>query len=261
MVVDVVSAGSLVVVPLPMGVCSVVWILEAGTYEGGGYFRFLIMDGYLPVLPAEKDLADLQVAASPGGVLPGRENVWKGCFFGDIPADFIVVGTRTLPPPEHPVFAGEGAMVFQGGEGLRGELHRSWRLIHDRPALEAEWAKADAERERRAEERRRTRTLPQMLRERIFASWSSMWPPRVVKDARRIFRDATRDLIALQAKGTKRQRTEVLKRIVTELNALDDVEGCIETVEREEIVARIDTLAALVGLSNEDEDLTGHRDW
>ena len=261
MKVDVVSAESLVAIPLPNGVCSVIWILEAGTYEDGGYFRFLIMDGDLPAIPPKEDLAALHVAASPGGAFPGREDVWKGCFFGDVPADFIVVGARTLPPPGHPVFAGEGAMVFQGGEGLRAELHRSWRLIHDRPALEAEWAKADAQRERRAEERRRTRTLPQMLRERIFATWSSMWPPRVVKEARRIVRDATRDLIVLQAKGTKRQRTSVLKRIVTELNALDDVEGFIETVEREEIVARIDALAALVGLSNEDEALTGHRDW
>ena len=53
----------------------------------------------------------------------------------------------------------------------------------------------------------------------------------------------------------------VLKRIVSELNALDDKEGCIETVEREQIVARIEALAGLVGISNEGEMLTGHRDW
>jgi len=52
-----------------------------------------------------------------------------------------------------------------------------------------------------------------------------------------------------------------LKRVVSELNALDDKEGCIETVEREQIVARIEALAALVGVSNEDEKLTGHRNW
>ena len=52
-----------------------------------------------------------------------------------------------------------------------------------------------------------------------------------------------------------------MKRVVSELNALDDKEGCIETVEREQIVARIEALAALVGVSNEDEKLTGHRNW
>jgi len=82
-----------------------------------------------------------------------------------------------------------------------------------------------------------------------------------LREARRIFHDATRDLITLQAKGTKRQRTAVLKRIVTELNALYDTEGCIETVEREAVILRIEELASLVGVSNEDEKLTGHRDW
>jgi len=256
-----VEPGSLVVVPLPNGTYSVIWILEALTYEGSGHFRFLIMEGFLPATPKKEDLPDLRLAEAPGGAFPGRENVWKGCFFGDLPNDFTVVGKRTLPPKGHPLFAGEGTMVFQGGEDTRAQLYLAWRLIHDRPALEAEWARSDAERQKVTDERRRTRTLPRMLRERVFPSWAKTWPPRVVREGRRIFRDGTRDLIALQEKGTKRQRTAVLKRIVTELNALYDKEGCIETVEREEIVARIEALAALVGLSNEGETLTGHRDW
>jgi len=168
---------------------------------------------------------------------------------------------RTVPPEDDPLRAAEGTTVFQGAEHVRAELHTAWRLIHDRPALEVEWARAQEAREQRAAERQRTRTLPKMLREKIFASWSEMWPPRVVREVRRIFRDATRDLIPLQAKGTKRQRTAVLKRIVTELNALYDREGCIETVEREAVIRRIEELAALVGVSNEEEKLTGHRDW
>lgn len=256
-----VEPGSLVVVPLPNGTYSVIWILEAGTYEGSGHFQFLIMEGFFPAIPRREDLPALRLAEDSDGAVPGRENVWKGCFFGELPNDFTVVGKRALPPKGHPFFAGEGTMVFQGGEDTRTQLYRAWRLIHDRPALEAEWARSDAERHRVDDERRRTRTLPRMLRERVFSSWAEMWTPRVVREARRIFRDGTRDLIALQEKGTKRQRTAVLKRIVTELNVLDDKEGCIETVEREEIVARIEALAALVGLSNVGETLTGHRDW
>jgi len=255
-----VEPGSLLVVPLPNGIYSVIWLLEAGEYDGSGHVRFLIMDGFLPGIPDQKDLAHLRLAQNPGGALPGRENVWKGCFFGELPSDFTVVGARALPAQGHPFFEAEGTMVFQSGEDTRLQLHRSWRLIHDRPALEAEWGKA-AERHKAAREQRRTRTLPQLLRERVFPSWSERWPTRVVREARRIFRDATSDLIALQEKGTKRQRARVLKHIVTEFNALDDKEGCIETVEREEIVSRIEALATLVGLSNEDETLTGHRDW
>jgi hypothetical protein len=258
---NAVKPGCLVAVPLPNGSWSVLWILEAGTYEAKGYFQFLIMEGFHPAIPDTEQLAALRVAECPGRAFPGRENAWKACVFSDLPNDFAVVGQRTPPREDHPFFAAEGTMVFQDAKHCRAELFRQWRFVHDRPALEAEWARADVERQNRAEERRRTLTLPKMLREPVFASWSDRWSPSVVREARRIFRDATRELIALEEEGTKRQRSAVLRRIVSELNALDDREGCIETVEREEIVARIEALAALVGISNEDEKLTGHRDW
>lgn len=103
-------------------------------------------------------------------------------------------------------------------------------------------------------------TLTKMLRVPLFRRGSAHGAARVVREAQRIFRDATKELIGLES-GTNRERTKVLKRITTELNALDDANGFIETVEREQIVARIEELAALVGLSNRDEKLTGHRDW
>jgi hypothetical protein len=261
-----VASGSLVAIPLPSGTYRILWMLEAGTYEGfgslngQGYFSFVILDGFLPAIPAKDELPALRMAERRGA-LSGQLIAWKGCFFGDIPDDFMVVGARPAPAECDPLLAAEGKMVFQNAEHARAELHNAWRMIHDRPALEAEWTLAREAREQRAAERARTRTLPKMLREKLFASWSEMCPPRVLRKVRRIFRDATRDLIVLQAKGTKRQRTAVLKRIVTELNTLDDKEGCIETVEREAIVQRVEELAALVGVSNDEEELTGHRDW
>src|SRR6187549_825316 len=121
-----VKPGSLLVVPLPNANYCVIWILEAGTYEASGYFQFLIMAGFLPAIPGHKELADLQPAESPGGAFPGRANVWKGCFFGDMPTDFTVVGERSLPPSDHPFFAEGGTMVFQGGEDTRAQLYQSW---------------------------------------------------------------------------------------------------------------------------------------
>ena len=85
------------------------------------------MEGYFPAIPTKDDLANLRVAVSPDGAFPGRENVWKGCFFGDVPNDFTIVGEPTLPPNGHPLFAAEGTMVFQGGEDTRAQLYRSWR--------------------------------------------------------------------------------------------------------------------------------------
>jgi hypothetical protein len=99
-----------------------------------------------------------------------------------------------------------------------------------------------------------------MLREPLFSRGSARDAAHVVREAQRIFRTATKELIGLVS-GTRRERTKVLKRITTELNALDDQTGFIQTVEREQLVTRIEELAALVGISNQDEKLTGHRDW
>ena len=55
--------------------------------------------------------------------------------------------------------------------------------------------------------------------------------------------------------------TAVLEKIVDDLNELDDPIGFVETVEREELVLRIEELASLVGLDNQTEKLTSHRDW
>jgi hypothetical protein len=265
---DALKPASLVAVPLPNGSYAVLWMLEIDSVaelrrkKPRAYFNFVIMEGFQAAIPTATQLAALRVAEHPHpNGLPGRANIWKGCFFDDPPHDFTVIGTRALPAKTDVLFAYEGTMVFQGGEGCRAELFRTWRWLYDRPALEAEWAAADVKRDERADARRKALTLPKMRDEKPFASWSKMWPASAVKEVRRIFRDATASLIVLQHGGTARQRTAVLKRITSELNKLYDKEGCIETVECHQLVARIEDLAGLVGVSNKNERLTGHRDW
>jgi hypothetical protein len=241
-----------------------IWVLEVGVLQVGKppYCTFHVMAGFWPALPGPDQVAAMRPSEQPhpGGLLPGYENVWKGWSQGAVPEDFAIVGQRALSAKERAsVENASGTMVFQDGEHLRSELYRHWRWIHDREALEAEWARASAAREARAAERRTTLTLPKLLRERLFAS--APWRPSVLRDVRRVFRDAIRELIALEKGGTKRRRIAALKRIVSDLNALDDGEGFIETPEREAFVARIEELARLVGVDNEDERLTGHRDW
>src|SRR5262249_53591984 len=157
---------------------------------------------------------------------------FKGWFSGKIPADFVVRARVELPPRVQRLAAPSGTMIFQSAEDFRRTLHEQRRWLHDRPALEAEWAERDAKYEaqerEREQKRRETVTLPKMLRERPFSSWLELWPARAVREARRIFRVATADLIALGTRAPKAKRTAVLRRIVTELNALYDREGCIE---------------------------------
>jgi hypothetical protein len=254
------ASGDLVAMQLRPGVFGLIWIISASAEFG---FEMLVMDGYWPTLPTSNDLRGAQPAPSQRfDLLPEYRDVWKAWFGGRVPADFHVVGNRAPSAKEKGYIEIHiGKMNYETAETLRHELHQSWRLKHDRKAIEAERAAADAQRKERATPRRRKLALEKMLRERIFASWTRIWPPHVVREARRIFRDATKELIALDRRGTKRERDKVLKRITSEFNALYDKEGCIETDEREEIVARVEDLAHLVGTTNADERLTGHRDW
>jgi hypothetical protein len=247
------AAGDLVAVPLENGRFAMIWIIETDLDRN---INFLVMDGFWDVLPGARTVAAARASKSSSPDL-ASDDVWKGWFRGAVPSDFTVIGQRAPSKKEIGyVTNGSGTMIFGTAKRLCDELHRTWRLKHDRRAIEAEWAAAATAREQRVSDRRKAMTLQTLLREPLFGRTAT----RVVREAQRIFRDATNDLIKLEG-ATKRERTKVLKRITTELNALDDKTGFIETVEREKIVARIEELAALVGISNQDEKLTGHREW
>jgi hypothetical protein len=255
---------SLVAVPLPNGAYALMWVMEVlrMSPRAAPSYSFFVMDGFWQETPRATalDRAKPWRRKDDPSLLPDQDDRWKGWFQGRIPPDFAIVGRRKPSAAERAIAAeGSGTMVFQDAEQLRSTLHREWRLLHDREAIEAEWARASEKRARAVEARRRGLTLGKMLREKPFAR--AAWSPRIVREVRRIFRDATRALMDLDAKGTSRQRSAALRRIVTELNALDDPEGFIETPEREAFVARVEELARLVGLSNAGEKLTGHRDW
>ena len=253
------SAGDRVAVPIANGRFALIWILEADLDRN---VTFLVMDGFWDTVPDARRVAAARPSkASKEDLVLGYDDVWKGWFRGGIPADFTVVGKRA-PSKKEIGYAKNlsGTMVFGTAKRLRDELSSTWRLKHDRRRVESEWAAAEAVRENREAKRRKSMTLAKLLRSPLFKSGSARGAARVVREVELIFRDATKELIGL-ARGTKRDRTKVLKRITTELNALDDRTGLIETGEREQIVARIEDLATLVGLSNRDEVLTGHRDW
>lgn len=252
------SAGDLIAVPLRAGLYGLVWIVEVE----GRSVRLIVMAGTWATLPSAVAATKTRPARARGPRLPGYGPHWKGWLQGKLPADFICVGQRTPPAAIRAAIAqSPGTMIFGTGERLRLELLTAWRFEHEREAITAEWAAAAAAHATKDASRRAQLTLPKMLRERAFASWKGARSPSEIRRVRAIFRTATTALIGLEASGTKAQRRRVLRGIVTELNALYDETGCIESVERDDVVERIEQLAALVGLSNDDEQLTGHRDW
>ncbi len=260
------TVGNLLAIPMPNGFYAATWVL--GLHEPyrdvrgrlvKGSVYFVVLEGHWKSLPTATDLAKARFAKSEGSHHANDD--WKGCFWGPIPADFVVAGTKAPTKAALALVAeASGTMVFQNAEHLRSELFKHWRLEHDRAAVEEEWRLADSARAARIAERKANLTLPQMLKEKPFAHWRDHWPVSVVRRARAIFSEATKALIDLDG-GTKRQKTAILKGITTQMNALYDETGCIETGEASEVIARVEQLATLVGLSNDDEVLTGHRDW
>jgi hypothetical protein len=224
-------------------------------------YTFLVLDGFWRSPPDAPKLLPLAPMTGPYS----DEDEWKAWFKGPWPSDFVVVGRRTLTRAERALAVDSGTMVFQSAKDFADELFQQWRWLNEREALEAEESRARARREvKQREEARAGRkglSLARMARERPFHDWSEHWPRSVVVEARRIFRQATRDLMALERDAGREERASVLRRIVDEFNALDARRGCIETGEREQIIDRIEELASLVGLKNTREALTGHRDW
>lgn len=259
------TVGSLLAIPMPNGLYAAVWVLGlAEPFRMGrklveNQVSFLVLEGHWDASPTVAQLSKARIARSEGSHHATDE--WKGCFWGPVPADFVVSGAKAPTNTALALVAeGSGTMVFQNAEHLRSELFKHWRVEHDRAAVEEEWRLADAARIARIAERKAKMTLPEMLKEKPFAHWREHWPVSVVRRARAIFGEATKALLALEA-GTKRQKTAILKGIVTQFNALYDETGCMETGEATEVISRVEQLARLVGLSNDDEVLTGHRDW
>ncbi len=182
--------------------------------------------------------------------LPGAPPISKFSINKPFGPDAVLVTTRELTELDR-VWGSQaiGSMICGDFASLKEELRTLWELVDHAPAPE----------EVRAAKPRGS--LAAMTKEVLFRDWLEQWPASVVTRARAIFREATLELRSLEAKGTPAQRKRVLKGVVTAFNALDEKAGCIETGEAEQIVERVEELAELVGLSNDDEALTGHRDW
>lgn len=252
------QVGDLFVVPLRVGGFGAAVVIDA---EGG--YTFLVADAFWNERPVAQELREFREMALPFGQqpLPGRAGVFKGWFEGVVPPDFEVLLNRPLTNHQQSLCGPEGTMVFQSARDFARTLSDQWRWLHDRAAYEQELAQRAAQAESARARRRSNLSLETMQREMFFTGWAGRWPEERLAEARRIFSDATAQLIALRERGTPRKRSAVIQKIVEAFNRLDNETGLVESVERDAIVERIEELAALVGLDNTGEKLTRRRAW
>jgi hypothetical protein len=249
------AQGDVFAIPLANGKFGAAVLIEAGRE-----FRFVVLDGFWGSLPTYEEASSMDVMSM---YETGRDEVFKGWFRAPFPESFVLLGRVSLETNELQTYLNpSGTMVFGTGARFAQTLLERWRWRFDREALVAEMERRRVAYEKKERKRRENRSLKTMLRERPFAHWAEQWPRSAVNNAHRIVREAARELIALEgAPDAKAQRIAVLKRIVDDFNGLYDRTGCIETQEAGEIVDWVEQLASRVGLSNENEELTGHRRW
>jgi hypothetical protein len=222
------------------------------------------LDGFWDQLPTFEEVAASRVMGQPFGPRKQllHEDVYRGWFDGPFPTEFVILTARPLMAEEMALAKPQGTMVFQDPSHFAAALLEQWRWLFDRDALKSEWEQHRMALEAKEQSRLDKLSLSRILRERPFVHWSDMWPKAVVREAHLIFRDATNKLVELEGRSDSgTEKVEALKGIVDDFNNLYDKTGCIESTERHEIVQRIKELASLVGVANDDEELTGHRIW
>tara|TARA_R110002072_G_scaffold297438_2_gene470291 strand:- start:72 stop:896 length:825 start_codon:yes stop_codon:yes gene_type:complete len=265
------NVGDVFTVPLPRGWWGAARLYEVSPGEGerdAPSFKFLVLDGFWQRLPTAADVRECPLLRGPFEQWKNSHHKpeWLGWFSERWPDTFLVVTRGRLSSADLERGSDySGTVCYQSALGFKEHLHAHWRWVHEREALEADWKRSLERRTARsrakAKARREGLSLAKLARERPFGHWKEVWSSEVVAETRRIFRVATRELIALEEGARKKEREAVIRHVVDSFNDLDAREACIETSEREQIIDRIEELARLVGLRNTNERLTGHRDW
>jgi hypothetical protein len=104
-------------------------------------------------------------------------------------------------------------------------------------------------------------SLEDLRRRTPFAEWAEYVEPATLRRARSIIRGTIDALIELGPHAPEPLRMDEFHHCVECFNMLEEEEGCIETIEREDICELISELAALVDLDDYGEALTSRRDW
>lgn len=152
------------------------------------------------------------------------------------------------------------------------EAEGEWRWKHDREALIAETALAEARgaaeeaaREARYRDRIQGLTWDQLLAEAHFANWSPSPPyppPDFTEGARAAILAACRDLRDLGPKPRRGDVRAILRRTVIWFNEADErAGGVIETGEREDIFALLEEMAHVARQKALVEEIDVWRDW
>ncbi len=253
------AVGDLVALPLPRGRWALVWV----AHHEAEWTRVYLMQGSWSGTPTQFPALAASIRTSSHGIrpsdfLPGAPDLVKLSVRGRFRPEAVTVATRELDD-----LAREWAKspLLAATCGSYAALTKEIASILDADTCGPRPEQAPLPPRPKAKKPKSVATLAQVARQPVFPKWERMHPRALVRQARAIVTEAMRQLRSLQATGTPAKRRAVLRRVVSEFNRLDRRASFIDTSEAEQIVAWVEALAAAVGLDNDEERLTGHRDW
>ena len=150
------------------------------------------------------------------------------------------------------------------------QARRQWRWDHEREAVLAEDAKNELaqqakfkeaiEAQAKKNEALKKKGVKGLAKTRFFASWKGEVPAPMIKDAEALMREA---VISLEGRSAA-QATRRLTQLVKAFNKLDGQhDKTFDTIEREDIMDAISTVALACGVSDDDfeEKIDAERDF
>ncbi len=150
------------------------------------------------------------------------------------------------------------------------QARRQWRWDHEREAVLAEDAKNELaqqakfkeaiEAQAKKNEALKKKGVKGLAKTRFFASWKGEVPAPMIKDAEALMREA---VISLEGRSAA-QATRRLTLLVKAFNKLDGQhDKTFDTIEREDIMDAISTVALACGVSDDDfeEKIDAERDF
>jgi len=186
-----------------------------------------------------------------------------------VPTTFVHLGN--LPPTA--AEASTGCGTFSGWDLAAVDVFQQWRWDHERAALLAEEAEEshreeeERQRQEEAEEVRRHTYQPppkqtlHELRQRPFKSWEGYLDATDLRAARKAIRATIDALLALGPEAPEPLQLNVLRWCTERFYEFDDDNGWVGTLEREDVCAFLDEVAAAVGLADYSDALPWHGGW
>jgi hypothetical protein len=173
-------------------------------------------------------------------------------------------------PGKKPPGMAEKVVPLSGWELIVEQARRQWRWDHEREAVLAEDAKNELaqqakfkeaiEAQAKKNEALKKKGVKGLAKTRFFASWKGEVPAPMVKDAEALMREAVSSLEGKSAAQATRRLTQLVKAF----NKLDGKhEKTFDTIEREDIMDAISTVALACGVSDDDfeEKIDAERDF